>query len=201
MDLTIVRHSISTDNHGGLVSGAGSNVDLSAEGVAYAEAVSQAYDWQQFDQIFCSPMVRAKHTAKILVGDEAPIKYDERLSEMNFGDWEGVSEELIHAQHPEVFDHMGMFNDKYSDYAPNSESYRDLVARVTAFLDDLKTNYADQSILVICHGMTTRAFFASLFEQDIAKFGTISNVSLNQIYLHADDHFSPRLDCYNQKLV
>lgn len=56
MDLTIVRHSISSDNGRGLISEAGSDVNLSEAGIELAKKAQRAFDWNQFDQIFSSPM-------------------------------------------------------------------------------------------------------------------------------------------------
>ncbi|MFQ4154911.1 histidine phosphatase family protein [Pediococcus pentosaceus] len=201
MDLTIVRHNISSDNGRGLISGAGSDVDLSEAGIELAQEAQRAFDWNQFDQVFSSPMRRAKQTAELLLGDQASaINFDKRLTEMNFGDWDGTAEDAIFEQYPEIFNQMGMFNEKYSDYAPNSESYDELVNRVTSFLDELKQKYPTASILLICHGMTTRALFAALLHVSPAQFGKIGNVTLNQIHLDETNHFEPRIDLYNQKL-
>lgn len=73
MDLTIVRHSISSDNGRGLISGAGSDVDLSEAGIELAQEAQRAFDWNQFDQVFSSPMRRAKQTAELLLGDQASV--------------------------------------------------------------------------------------------------------------------------------
>lgn len=201
MDLVIVRHSISTDNHAGRVSGAGSNVELSDAGIEYAKKVRQAYDWDRFDQVFASPLQRAKQTAQILTNNHADIQLDPRLSELHFGDWEGADEKQLFAKHPEVFDYAGMFNEKYSDFAPNSESYTDLVVRTKSFLDDILASSADQSILLVCHGMTIRALFAAIFNSQVSKFTTVGNVTLNEVYFDAQSNFDPRLYSYNQKLV
>jgi broad specificity phosphatase PhoE len=201
MDLTIVRHSISSDNGRGLISGSGSDVNLSEAGIELAQNAHDAFDWKQFDQVFSSPMRRARQTAELLLGNNADIKLDERLTEMSFGDWDGTSEAAIFEKYPEIFNQMGMFNEKYSDYAPNSESYSDLVSRVDGFLDDLKQQYTTESILIICHGMTTRALFAALLHVSPALFGKIDNVTLSQVHLDETNNFEPRIDLYNQSLI
>ncbi|KRN93377.1 histidine phosphatase family protein [Pediococcus stilesii] len=201
MDLVIVRHSISTDNHAGRVSGAGSNVELSPAGIDYAKKVREAYDWDRFDQVFASPLRRAQQTAQILTNDSPNIKLDQRLSELHFGDWEGADEKQLFAKHPDVFDYAGMFNEKYSNFAPNSESYADLVLRSKSFLSDIIGPYANRSVLLVCHGMTIRALFAAIFNSKVSEFTTVNNVTLNEVYFDPKNNFDPRLYSYNQKLV
>ncbi|GAC45609.1 fructose-2,6-bisphosphatase [Pediococcus acidilactici NGRI 0510Q] len=48
--------------------------------------------------------------------------------------------------------------------------------------------------------MTTRAIFAAIFNVDVAEFGIVQNVTLNQIHLDEKDHFKPRLNCYNNRV-
>ena len=43
-----------------------------------------------FEIAFCSPLIRARHTAETIVGErKITLTTDERLRELNFGPWEG----------------------------------------------------------------------------------------------------------------
>ena len=57
-----------------------------------AEQAKEKYKDVNFDICYCSPLVRAKQTAEIVLeGRNIPIVYDDRLMEMCFGVYEGVT--------------------------------------------------------------------------------------------------------------
>lgn len=201
MDLVIVRHSISVSNHADLISGASNDVPLSDKGIAYAQQVADAYDWGRFDAVYASPMVRARQTAAILTNDRSDVQYDARLQEMDFGDWDGTSAEPIRVEHPDAFDYAGMFNANFSKYAPNAESYDDLLHRAGSFLDDIKKAHPKDAVLVVCHGLTTRALFADATGSDIYGFTAVKNVALSEMHLDHKDDFRARILRFNEQLA
>ena len=201
MDIAIVRHSISVGNQADLISGADSDVALSQAGIDYAKKVSGVYDWQRFDVVYASPLQRAVSTAKILTQNQEDIQVDARLSEMHFGDWDGLSADPFRITHPDAFDYTGMFNANYSKYAPNSESYAHLLQRSTSFLDMLKDKRPSQSILLVCHGLTIRALFAAALGVDVYSFGAPHNIALSELHLDENDDFRARILTYNQVLA
>lgn len=201
MDLAIVRHSISLSNGADLISGAANDVRLSKEGVLYAQKVRDAYDWNRFDVVYASPMVRAIQTASILTNQRPDIRYDERIQEMDFGEWDGMSANPFREEHPEIFDYAGMFNDQYSNFAPGAESYEQLIARCRDFIEMLKAEHPHDAVLAVCHGLTTRALFAAALGTDVYPFTAVKNVSLSELHLDPNDNFRARIIKYNQSLA
>lgn len=201
MDLMVVRHSISVSNGADLISGAANDVRLSKAGEDYARKVRGLYDWDRFDAVYASPMVRAIQTASILTNQRSDIEYDARVQEMDFGEWDGLSANPFRDEHPEIFDYSGIFNEKYSQFAPGAESYAQLISRAQSFIDMLKDKHPHDSVLVVCHGLTTRALFAAALNIDIYAFTAVRNVSLNEMHLDADDNFRARVLRYNEVLA
>ena len=67
------------------------DIPLNEEGRQMAKIAGEKYKDINFDVCYCSPLVRAKETAKlVLEGRNVPIIYDERLREMSFGIYEGM---------------------------------------------------------------------------------------------------------------
>ena len=68
------------------------DIPLNEEGRQMAKIAGEKYKDINFDVCYCSPLVRAKETAKlVLEGRNVPIIYDERLREMSFGIYEGTN--------------------------------------------------------------------------------------------------------------
>lgn len=201
MDITLVRHGRSTSNNQNLISGAGIDSPLSEEGVAYAQKVSAVFDESKFDAAFVSPLTRAVQTAEILTKGNLEIVKDPRIEEIHFGAWEAQDPDPLREQFPEAFDYMGMLNEEYSRYAPDSESYQDLVNRVADFVNSLKQDYADKNILVVCHALTIRGFYSAIFHEEMYSFVNVGNVTLNEIHLDEHEGFRPRMNSFNRELV
>ena len=67
------------------------DIPLNEEGRRMAAAAGKEYQDIHFDICFCSPLIRAKETAQlVLKGRDIPVLYDDRLKEMSFGIYEGI---------------------------------------------------------------------------------------------------------------
>lgn len=88
--LYIIRHGLTDWNIRHKLQGQ-TDVPLNEDGRAMAKAAKIEYQDVNFDTCFCSPLVRAKETATILLeGRNIPIIEDDRLKEMSFGVYEGI---------------------------------------------------------------------------------------------------------------
>lgn len=101
-------------------------------------------DLSKIDICICSPLKRTKETAELIVGDKKKIIYDELLLERGFGDFEGkkIDFNLIFKQ----------WDYKLNDKEGNIETIKDCLARAKKFLDKVKKEYSNKSILIISHG-------------------------------------------------
>jgi broad specificity phosphatase PhoE len=99
---------------------------------------------------FVSPQGRAVQTAAIaLAGIADTIRTDDRLCEIDVGDWNGVLRADVMAAQPELFD--GDDGLDWYDHAPGGEGYGSLEARCRAFLGDLTG-----PTVIVAHGITSR---------------------------------------------
>lgn len=168
MKLYIVRHGQTDYNVKGLLQGL-SDINLNKEGINQAQELGKKLKNKKINLIISSPLRRAMETAYYLNLD-CPIFIDERIIERDLGIYEGKPRTLYD------------FN-KYMNYHLNSnddgvEPIQHLFERITKFLDYLKTNYEDLSIVVVTHGAVMKVipyYFDEIKEDEIIKSKTIDN--------------------------
>jgi isoleucyl-tRNA synthetase len=104
----------------------------------------------KIDAIYCSPFLRTKETAQIIAKEigfpEDEIVYDDRIRELNFGDF-----------HLKSFDDFLKYEEinmkDFDSKLPNGESYQDAKNRSGDFIYSVDTEHENKNILVITHGM------------------------------------------------
>lgn len=140
--------------------------DLNENGVRLAKVTAEGLKDVDFDLCITSPLIRAKHTAEIIMeGRDKPIIEEERLKELNFGVWEG---RCVAPDRMEVpVEQFRLFRMDPFRYQPpeGGESFRQLIARTGDFFDELitKQEYQDKTILISAHGGAVRAFLNRLY--------------------------------------
>lgn len=174
MKIYLMRHGETDYNKQGLIQGK-LDIPLNENGIRLAELTRDGFrrEGLQFDICYCSPLVRARQTADILLESmKTPIIYDTRVCEMNFGEGEGVLLKDISVK-PEYENIHCLFHEPPKYRATEcGESYESLFERVRSFLDEEiypKEGIAEQ-ILICCHGGIIRAFFAFLKKLELGQF-------------------------------
>ena len=106
-----------------------------------------------------SPLVRATETMELVRATlglpPADYRVDARLTEINFGDWEGLTYDEVLQRDAGIIDKRE--HDKWGFLIPNGESYIQVAARVGAWYDTLT-----RDTVVAAHGGTARALIAHL---------------------------------------
>ena len=129
------------------------DIPLNDEGRQMAEDARKEYRDVHFDVCFCSPLIRARETAEILLQDrDIPILTDDRLAEMSFGSYEGLENSF---QIPECPINTLFFHpDQYISPPGGAESLDDLFARTGAFLAERAEPLLKEGkdVLIVGHG-------------------------------------------------
>ena len=129
------------------------DVPLNEEGRQMAEKAREEYRNVHFDVCFCSPLVRARETAEILLrGRNVPVLTDDRLMEMGFGSYEGLENSFDIPDCPinVLFFHPEL----YTAPPGGAESLDDLFARTGTFLEDRVNPLLKEGkdVLIVGHG-------------------------------------------------
>ena len=177
--LILVRHGRTALTESRKISGGdGENPDLSELGRQDAREVAEelarlghtgnfAY-LQAPVAVIHSPIARAQQTAQAIANRVSlPMVSNSDLSEIGFGEWDGLTnEEMIAAFEQEYNAWRGSF-----DVAPPSgESLRDFDARVRRAFDSILENYSGQTVVVVAHVMPIRALLRLANDASIAGF-------------------------------
>ena len=181
--LYIVRHGETDWNKMGKYQGI-TDVPLNENGLNQAKACSEALKDITFDRILSSDLSRALVTAETIRGDRTtPITVDQRLRELNFGDWEAMLFSDIEARWPGLIDEM--YLRPHLVKVPNGESFKDLQDRAWAGLEEfLNENDKEETLLVVCHGGTIRTLLCKLLDISISHCWNFSqgNTAINRIF-------------------
>ncbi len=166
MRLYYVRHGLTDWNIAGRLQGH-RDVPLNQSGRAQAVHCSHVLrdllareerSVSQYDYV-SSPLSRARETMEIMRAalGIAPVGYglDARLTEISFGEWEGLTYAEVMLRDPDIVAKREA--DKWEFLPPGGENYRQLALRVGAWYAAL-----ERDTVVCAHGGTGRALVALL---------------------------------------
>ena len=144
------------------------DIPLNENGRQVAEWTREGLKDVPFDVVYTSPLLRAKETAQIIVGDrKIPIIEDERIIEMNFGSYEGVEARLQD-------DNLKLFFKAPKEYiAPaGGERIEEVLKRADDFLEELysNTNLLNSTVLISTHGAMLSALMCKNKGVGVADF-------------------------------
>ena len=140
LTITYFVHGTTDDNEKHRSSG-WSDAKLSALGIQQSKDLAALTADKKFDAIFTSDLSRAIASANLTWGDTFPKFVDKRLRECNYGDLNGGDSDIVEPlQEKSITTPM-----------PNGESYEDVKARMSDFLDYVKKEYDGKHIAIVAH--------------------------------------------------
>ncbi len=157
--------------------------------------------------ILCSPYIRARETARLLLDAWGPaaqglrVRVDERLREKEFGILDRLTHHGIRHHHPELGEqraHVGKFYFR----PPGGESWCDVILRLRSLLEMICREYAQRRVLVVAHQVIVlcmRYLLEELEEReilDIDRQADVPNCGITA-YGHADGQDRMHLELAN----
>lgn len=167
MRLLIARHGQTKHNLDHRYQGI-TDAPLNETGRAQATQLADRLAGEKIDLIYSSPLMRSTQTAELIAKvNTIEIKKDERLREISFGDWEGMSYDEIKAQSADLL--KKWINDPAHVPPPNGETLIQLATRVRDAVDELKSQHTDQTVLVVTHGGVIRTMLCLALGLDLNR--------------------------------
>jgi broad specificity phosphatase PhoE len=146
-------------------------------------------DGERPSVVLCSPYVRARQTAQIVLRTagipltDITFNTDERLREKEFGILDRLTKHGILQKYPELGEqraHVGKFYFR----PPGGESWCDVILRLRNVIDTMTREYRRERVLIVAHQVIVSCFrylLERLDEQQILTFdreGDIPNCSV-----------------------
>jgi alpha-ribazole phosphatase len=139
-----------------------------------AEIVKERLKEELFDAVYTSPLSRCTKLAAYCGYPDA--RRDDRLKELYMGDWEMQAFDDIKDSQLQTW-----YNDWLHVATRNGESYRDLLARVSSFLNEIKAS-GHKKIALFTHGgvlICARILSGAITQEQIQlpSYGEIVRIS------------------------
>ncbi|MEC3908379.1 alpha-ribazole phosphatase [Tamlana sp. 2201CG12-4] len=152
MEIYLIRHT-TPDIEKGVCYGQ-SDLDLvSTYNDEFNAVKSKLQNFKNY-QVFSSPLKRCALLAKAF---SKTVVFDNRLKELDFGDWE------LRAWHDISEDEINPWMEDFVNVVvPNGESYMQLASRVTSYLEEIIHSTNNQNLIIVSHAGPIRVILASI---------------------------------------
>jgi len=168
--LYLVRHGQTPSNTDGRWQG---HLDgkLNEEGRRQAKMVAGVLP--EFDALYASPLSRAADTAGAVAEEQGlDVSFDDRLKEIHFGDWEGLTTKEIAEEFPE--ESRDFFAGRDVRRGGSGETFDEVQARIRESLQEIAAAHPSATVGVFAHGGVTRAWAGDILQLPYESRGSLS---------------------------
>jgi broad specificity phosphatase PhoE len=179
LTLVLTRHGLTTRSQPEQHLGQRIDVELSDEGRSQARALAARLAGIRFARVVTSPLLRARQTADVLLAAQRraiDLDVDERLAEMDYGEWEGLTYEQIYDRDGDR--RRAWEADPAGMACPGGESANDVAARARGFLEDLLAEHVRAGggavetppVLAVAHSSLNRILVCVALDIPVREF-------------------------------
>ena len=131
------------------------DVALTDRGRRQYRALRERLDDEEISAVYSSDLTRCVEGARILAAPHgvSPI-FDERLRELDIGEWEGKTWKELQSVYPEEW--QARLDDLVNYRVPGGESLLDMAGRVRAAMSRILTEHPEGEVMVVGHGGVNR---------------------------------------------
>ncbi|MFC0228437.1 adenosylcobalamin/alpha-ribazole phosphatase [Serratia aquatilis] len=203
MRLFLVRHGQTVANQQGVFCGM-TDLPLTEQGVSQAQQVAEWLAEVPFTQALCSGLLRARHTAEIVLGQrELTAQPDAGFNEMNFGDWEMRHHRDLQQQDSDAW--AAWVADWQNACPTAGESFPLFSQRIGHKVQQLLADGGDGDRLLVAHQGTLSLLMAGFFSMPATAMwhfhfqqGTYSVLDIHQGFaalrvFNSQAHWQPEI--------
>ena len=146
------------------------DVPLNETGLAQAEATGRriAAEWQPA-AVYSSPLSRAFKTAEAIANHfDLPVQTHPGLTDMDYGEWQGLTPEEVKERWPEQ--HDAWFHAPQLARIPGGETLDNLRTRGLAAVNELSVKHHGQVIVLVGHTVINRIILLAVLRLGNDRF-------------------------------
>lgn len=185
----LIRHGDVAGNSGAHRTFAGArDLELTARGLLQVGAIATRMEGVHLDAVYASTLQRAWRTADaIAASHDLPVTRLAAWNEVNYGEWEGLSEAEIAASYGDLW--RARVADPWKIAPPGGESYLMLWRRLAPAWNQITREHQNQSIAIVGHNGSLRVLLCELLgaPPSNARRLHIGNCSLTKVNVESAD--------------
>lgn len=164
----LLRHGETTWNIEKVFRGQ-AEVPLTENGRSQAKFAGEYLKDKGIQTIYTSPLSRAKETAEIVgkIINLGPM-VDDRLTGLNFGEWQGRPYSEIEKEFPEEFMNYKIAPDKFK--SPGGETLNEAMRRSLDMLKEIEKKFLEGKILIVTHRVICKLMLLGILGLGSEKF-------------------------------
>ncbi|HUT75473.1 MAG TPA: histidine phosphatase family protein [Armatimonadota bacterium] len=158
------------------------DVPLNERGRAQAAAIADALAHQPLAAVYASPLQRALQTAQpVAAACGLEVQVDQRLTDLDFGDWEGVPLREAPERWPELFARWK--REPGGVVFPGGEGLPVVRERAMAAIAEIAARHRGETAAVVSHRVVTKVALLAMLGLDESHFWRIrqDNGCLNRV--------------------
>ncbi|WP_239739867.1 histidine phosphatase family protein [Mammaliicoccus sp. P-M59] len=143
----------------------------------------------EISKIISSPLIRAKETAKLMTNSDE-IEIDNRVIEVDFGKWEGLTKQEIWERYPKEWNEwVTSKDDDNVRIGEIGESYLEVKRRALTFIEDFKHIDKNQNVLIFSHNTFIRLLIVAILEMPNYSYRKlkVDNASLTKVTVNKEE--------------
>ena len=170
--VTVLRHAESEGNVIPKYQGVLPGTSLTARGKAQAKLAASVLSKEDVARIYASPLARTKETAEAIAkGSEGDVVIDDRLREVEFGEYEGKTVDFSDLTFVKARRAHKLENNKVESiyHFPGMETWSQVAVRTGEFLKETLPKHRGEHIVVVTHADPVLSIKHFFNKEDPAK--------------------------------
>lgn len=158
-----LRHGQATNNVQRILAGRTSGYPLTELGIQQAEEIGDFLKPLKISKIYCSPIERAEHTARI-VAKKVELDYDieERLTEIDMGVLSGMHYDQVFSSHGNIF--LKFYQGDSIVEKNGIETFANVKKRILDMVNHCSRKHDEENILLVTHMDPIKSMISTILQ-------------------------------------